>query len=80
MTSPSNPTIGDCIACGRPLHDGDPDHLAHIGLGPEFICGPCWTWARKATRWFLVKTRRLPGQDTPARGLARVEHPALAVV
>lgn len=60
--------LGDCKACSRPLHDHHPDHVAHIGLGPEFVCGACHGMVRLVTRWWMVKTRRLPGRDTPAHG------------
>jgi hypothetical protein len=55
------------------MHDDAPDAVAHVGLGPELICFACHTWARKMTRWFLVKTRRMPARDTPAQGIPRVE-------
>lgn len=61
--------LGPCQACSRPLHDHDPLHVGHIGLGQELICGACHEMVRRVTRFWMVKTRRLPGRDTPPRGL-----------
>lgn len=60
-------SLGPCSACGRGLRDNHPDHVGHVGLGPEFICGGCHTWTNKVIHWFLVKTRRMNIPERPVR-------------
>jgi hypothetical protein len=74
----TTPTLGECRVCSRPLHDHHPDHVATFGLGPEVVCARCHEWWRSVTRWFLTKTRRFPGQDTPPHG-TRIMEPSASV-